>query len=99
MSGPESRELLEQLDEEERTVSGRRLRLHDRIDFLKTTGVNEPDAAERLAKVEEEERELSQRRRELHAQTDALRKELGIDALGAPKRESLLDRPPTPETG
>jgi hypothetical protein len=89
MSEQESRESLEKLEEEERMVSTRRRRLHDKIEFLKTTGVDEPDVAERLEKVEEEEREVSQRRRELHAQIDALRKELGIEP-GPPARERGL---------
>ena len=99
MSERESREALEQLEEEERTVSTRRRRLHDKIDFLKTTGVEEPEVAERLARLVEEEQEVSQRRRELHVLIDARRTELGIETLGPPKRESQLDRPPARETG
>lgn len=64
---------LEELEEEERAVSARRRRLHDRIDFLHGSGMGEPDAEERLARLLEEEREVSRRRRELHALIDARR--------------------------
>ena len=83
---------LEQLDEEERAISARRLRLHDRIEFLRGTGVGEPDAAERLAKLLEEENQASRRRRELHGLIDARRTELGLEARAPAKRESLRDR-------
>jgi hypothetical protein len=56
-------ELLEQLEKEERLVSARRRKLHERIAIF-------PDTA---AAHEEEERELSTRRRELHRQIDDLR--------------------------
>lgn len=69
---------LEALIEEERTVSKRRRRLHEKIDFLRGTGVDEPQAKERLDALEQEERTVSDRRRALHAQIDALRSELGI---------------------
>ena len=57
-------QLLEELEEEERAVSLRRRRLHDRLALYPEYG--EADLAEL-------ERELSQRRRELHARIDALR--------------------------
>ena len=85
----EARQELQRLEEEERTVSGRRRRLHDQMDFLRGSG--EPDVEERLAKLTEEEREISARRRELHASIDALRIELGIKA-GPPTKDSLRDR-------
>ena len=56
-------EQLEQLEEEERAVSARRRKLHDRIAMF-------PDPTGRL---EEQEEELSARRRELHEQIDDLR--------------------------
>ena len=94
-------EALEQLEEEERAVSTRRRRLHDKIDFLKTTGVEVLEVAERLARLVEEEHELSQRRRELHALIDEpAAVELGIEALGPPKRESHAGQVARPrETG
>ena len=70
MTDPTAREAREKLEAEERDVSRRRARLHDRIDFLRTSGAEEPDAAERLAALLEEERALSARRLELHAQLD-----------------------------
>lgn len=92
MTDPEARELLEALEAEVRAVSARRRRLHDRIDFLRGSGVGEPDAAERLAKLEEEEREVSVRRRELHAQIDACRVEYRLGAPGPPPKDGLLER-------
>jgi len=81
---------LESLLEEERSASTRRRRLHEKIDFLRGTGVDEPQAKERLDALEQEERTVSDRRRALHAQIDALRSELGI---APPERERG-----TPET-
>jgi hypothetical protein len=54
--------LLTQLEEEERTVSSERRRLHERIDNWGGT-----------EELIERERELSRRRRDLHAQIDDLR--------------------------
>lgn len=53
--------VLEQLEAEEREVSARRRKLHDRL----ASFPNEVTA--------QQERELSQRRRQLHAQIDELR--------------------------
>ena len=83
---------LEQLVDEERNVSLRRSRLHDRIDFLRGTGMTEPESAERLATLLEQEQELSARRRELHALIDAARAERGITERGAARRERPLER-------
>jgi len=58
---------LEQLEEEERDVSLRRRKLHDRIAIF-------PDNAAR-AELERRERELSKERRELHRRIDLLRAE------------------------
>ena len=81
---------LEALIEEERTISTRRRRLHERIDFLRGTGVDEPQARERLEVLELEERTVSDRRRALHAQIDTLRSELGI---APPERERGMPEP------
>jgi chromosome segregation ATPase len=82
----EAQESLEKLEAEERTVSTRRRRLHERIEFLRGTGLQEPEAAERLAKLDAEQQEVSAQRRELHAQIDALRAELGLGASGLSPR-------------
>jgi hypothetical protein len=58
----EQEALLAQVEEEERTVSSERRRLHDRIDNWGGTD-----------ELIERERELSRRRRELHARIDELR--------------------------
>jgi hypothetical protein len=58
----EQEALLAQLEEEERTVSTERRRLHDRIDNWGGTD-----------ELYERERELSRRRRELHERIDELR--------------------------
>lgn len=58
---------LEQLENEERNVSARRRRLHDRLDAFP----NEVTAAE--------ERRVSQLRRELHRRIDKLRAELDLN--------------------
>ena len=55
--------LLEELDEEERRVSARRRKLHDRMAIF-------PDETGQLAR---QEREVSQQRRELHQRIDELR--------------------------
>lgn len=57
--------LLEELDEEERRVSARRRKLHDRIAIF-------PDETGELAR---QEREVSQQRRELHERIDELREQ------------------------
>jgi predicted nucleic acid-binding Zn-ribbon protein len=81
---------LARLEAEERVVSSRRRRLHDKIDFLRAGGGVASDSSEEyLRKLQEEERELSIRRRELHAQIDALRVHLGRPP-GPPARERQL---------
>lgn len=69
--------LLEQLESQERSVSNRRRRLHDRIDFLRVSGNADgtPATTEQLAELDRQERELSQTRRELHRQIAAARAE------------------------
>lgn len=82
---------LAELNEEERVVSTRRRRLHDRIDFLRGGGMSGPDGEAMLAHLLEEEKDVSNRRRELHALIDARRAELGI-AAGPEPKDSLRDR-------
>src|SRR5262245_25043841 len=65
------------LEAEERALSARRARLHNRIDFLRSGGGGPADeVAARLDGLEREEREVSTRRRELHATIAAARTEL-----------------------
>jgi hypothetical protein len=66
-------ESLRHLEEEERTVSLQRRRLHRRIEFLQGTAAHEPGSRERLEELKVEEREISARRRALHARIDELR--------------------------
>jgi hypothetical protein len=63
---------LAQLRKEERSLSARRTRLHNRIDFLRSGGGGESaETAELLADLERQERELSDERRELHERIEA----------------------------
>ena len=81
---------LAQLESEERTVSSRRRRVHDRLDFMRSgAAVASADHEERLQQLTEEERELSSRRRELHVEIDALRVKLGQQP-GPRERPRLL---------
>jgi hypothetical protein len=58
---------LAQLRKDERSLSARRTRLHNRIDFLRSGGGGDSaEAAEQLAELERQERELSDERRALH---------------------------------
>jgi len=82
----DDRELLHALEEEERALSGRRRRLHDQIDALRSIG----QSLERLRAVEEEEAACSTRRRELHQEIDALRSRLGLPP-GPPAKPKQLD--------
>jgi hypothetical protein len=77
---------LARLEEEERAVSARRRRLHDRIDFLRATA---GDAAQ-LADLIADEHQVSAARHTLHERIDALRVQLGLEP-GPPKRQSLRD--------
>lgn len=57
----------ERLEAEERSLSTRRARLQDRIDFLRAGGGGPLDEqAELIADLERQERELSDQRSELH---------------------------------
>jgi len=60
-------------------VSGKRRRLHDRLDFLRGTATPSGEGREQIERLEEEERELSARRRDLHVEIDALRVTLGLE--------------------
>ena len=66
LGGPDPKALLAELEAEERSISDRRRKLHERIAMF-------PDAS---GELERRERELSQERRELHARIDNLREEL-----------------------
>jgi hypothetical protein len=69
---------LGQLEREEHLVSVRRRRLHDRIDFLRSSGNADgtPASPEQMAVLDAQEREISTKRRELHVQIAAARGEL-----------------------
>lgn len=69
--------LLEQLEAEERTLSGRRRRLHDRIDFVRAGGNPDgtPASPEQLEALDAQERTISDERKALHARIDAVRRE------------------------
>jgi hypothetical protein len=86
---------LARLEQEERAVSHRRRRLHERIDFIRGSGMHDADSLERLAKLEAEERDVSFRRRELHGQIDTLRGQVAAGATpgAAQSKERLLDAP------
>ena len=65
---------LAQLNKEERSLSARRVRLQNRIDFLRSGGRGAVhEVAEEIAELVEEERELSRRRRELHDHIEVAR--------------------------
>ncbi len=76
---------LERLESEERALSARRRRLHERIDFLRAGGAEEPDGGHALALLERQEREVSAARRSLHRQIDELRVRLGRPAGPTPR--------------
>lgn len=72
-------QLLSDLLAQERSLSRRRSRLQDRIDFVRAGGDRSASAVStevRLASLLEQERELSERRRVLHSRIDALREGL-----------------------
>jgi predicted nucleic acid-binding Zn-ribbon protein len=58
---------LAQMRKEERSLSARRTRLHNRLDFLRAGGGGDSaETAEQIAALEREEHEISRERRELH---------------------------------
>jgi predicted nucleic acid-binding Zn-ribbon protein len=62
---------LAQLRKEERSISAKRTRLHNRIDFLRAGGGGHPGQdADLLEELERQEREISRQRRELHEQIE-----------------------------
>jgi hypothetical protein len=83
---------LARLELEERAVSQRRRRLHERINFIRGNGAQDDESLERLAKLEVEEKEVSERRRELHGRIDALRSQLEAGPARQAK-ERLLEAP------
>ena len=63
----DSESQLAQLRKEERSLSAKRTRLHNRIDFLRAGGGGAPGQdAELLEELERQEKEISRQRRELH---------------------------------
>ncbi len=85
---------LARLEQEERAVSQRRRRLHERIDFIRGNGAQDEESLERLEKLVVEEKDVSHRRRELHGRIDALRSQAGTGATPGPQpRERLLETP------
>ena len=55
------------LNKQERSLSARRVRLQNRIDFLRSGGAGPVDeVVDQIAELVEEEREVSRRRLELH---------------------------------
>jgi hypothetical protein len=69
--------LLEQLERDERSVSKRRGRLHDRIAFVRGGGFAALDSTDdQLERLQEAEREVSQQRAFLHRRISQLRSEL-----------------------
>jgi len=76
LSDAELGTLLAHLEREERAVSSRRTKLHDRIGFVQAGGFASADLAdEQLASLRVTERELSDRRRILHRGLDELHAE------------------------
>jgi chromosome segregation ATPase len=61
------------LEAEERSLSARRARLQNRIDFLRSGGGPLDEVADTLDDLVLQEREVSTRRRELHAEIEASR--------------------------
>ena len=84
---------LEELEEEERAISKRRRRLHDRNEFLAGSGMGEPDAEERLALLVEEEREVSRARRDLHQLIDARRSGSGAGGGSQEPSDGRSEKP------
>jgi hypothetical protein len=65
---------LDELEQEERSLSAARRRLHDVIDWVRGLSPSERSPqGEQLRHLEGKEKELSKRRRTLHGLIDALR--------------------------
>jgi len=71
----DSRAGLESLEAEERALSARRRRLHDRIDFLRGGGGDPEAVGGELERLLDEEGRVSAERREIHRRLDELRPE------------------------
>ena len=76
LSDRELTRLLKQLERDEQSVSRRRTRLHDRIDFVRTGGFASAEGGEDpLEELLAEEQELSAQRHDLHFRIDAAKVE------------------------
>lgn len=73
LSAGELDALLDLLEAEEADISGRRRRMHDRIDFARQTAAHDTVAAQRLEKLLADERTLAEERREVHARISQLK--------------------------
>lgn len=82
-------EELERLEAEERAISARRRRLHDRIDFARQAAAGGGTSAD-LETLLADERAISAERKALHARIDELKVRLGLPP-GPPPRRRLLD--------
>jgi uncharacterized protein involved in exopolysaccharide biosynthesis len=69
--------LFDEFESDERRLSARRSRLHQLIEYRKTTGSadGQPATAEELAELDAQERELSRERKELHRRIGEVRAE------------------------
>ncbi len=69
--------LRDELEIEERRVSRKRARIHERITFVKGGGVQDgASGAEQLELLSQQEQEISTARKELQLQIEAVRAEL-----------------------
>lgn len=81
---------LTELEEAERSISARRLRLHDRIDFLRGGGTADAgSSAETLELLLEKEKQLSAERLALHDRINELRAAAGLPSFKAPTSRGL----------
>ena len=76
LSDRELSRLLTQLERDEQSISRRRTKLHERIDFVRSGGFASAEPGEdSLEGLLAEEREVSSRRLDLHDRIDAIRVE------------------------
>ena len=76
LSDRELTRLLTQLERDEQSMSRRRTRLHNRIDFIRTGGFASAEPGEDpLEELLAEEREISTQRVAVHSRIDTLRAE------------------------
>ncbi len=86
----EVRKRLAELEEAERSLSARRRRLHDRIDFMRGGGAaDDNSAAETLDRLLEEERQVSAKRLAVHGQIDELLVAAGLPPFRRPRSGGL----------